>query len=66
MRKSDLLAELTDVMSDGVTQDLWILSIGIDNNPWGLNQPLDNLIKHYCIFVSLCQSVLVQKAVYQK
>ena len=66
VRKSDLLAELTDVMSDGVTQDLWILSIGIDNNPWGLNQPLDNLIKHYCIFVSLCQSVLVQKAVYQK
>jgi len=28
MRKSDLLAELTDVMSDGVAQDLWILSIG--------------------------------------
>ena len=30
---SDLLAELTDVMSDGVSQVLWILSIGIDNNP---------------------------------
>jgi len=30
----DLLAELTGVMSGGVTQDLWILSIGIDNNPW--------------------------------
>ena len=26
VRKSDLLAELTDVMSDGVSQDLWILS----------------------------------------
>jgi len=24
-RKSDLLTELTDVMSDGVAQDLWIL-----------------------------------------
>jgi len=40
VRKSDLLAELTDVMSDSVTQDLRILSIGIDNNPWGLYQPL--------------------------
>jgi len=40
VRKSDLLAELTGVMSGGVTQDLWILSIGIDNNPWGLYQPL--------------------------
>jgi len=40
VRKSDLLAELTGVMSEGVTQDLWILSIGIDNNPWGLYQPL--------------------------
>ena len=28
MKKSDLLAGLTDVMSDGVSQDLWILSIG--------------------------------------
>jgi len=35
VRKSDLLAELTDVMSDGVSQDLWLLSVGIDNNPWG-------------------------------
>jgi len=35
-----LLAELTDIMSDGVSQDLWILSIGIDNNPWGKYQPL--------------------------
>jgi len=40
VRKSDLLAELTDVMSDGVSQDLWILSIGIDNKPWGQYQPL--------------------------
>jgi hypothetical protein len=40
VRKSDLLTELTDVISEGVTQDLWILSIGIDNNPWGLYQPL--------------------------
>jgi len=40
VRKSDLLAELTDVMSDGVAQDLWLLSIGIDNNPWGQYQPL--------------------------
>ena len=31
MRKLDLLAELTDVMSDGVSQDLWILSVSIDN-----------------------------------
>jgi hypothetical protein len=27
--KSDLLTELTDVMSDGVAQDLWVLSFGI-------------------------------------
>jgi hypothetical protein len=33
VRKSDLLEELTDVMSDGVAQDLLILFIGIDNNP---------------------------------
>ena len=39
MRKLDLLAELTDVMSDGVAQDLW-LSVGVDNNPWGQYQPL--------------------------
>jgi len=38
--KSDLLAELTDVMSDGVVQDLSILSISIDNSPWGQYQPL--------------------------
>jgi len=44
VRKSDLLAELTGVMSGGVTQDLWILSIGIDNNPWGLYQPLIPII----------------------
>jgi hypothetical protein len=36
--KSDLLAQLTGVMSAVVTQDLWILSIGI--NPWGQYQPL--------------------------
>jgi len=35
VRKSDLLAELTDVLSDGVSQDLWLLTIGIDNKPWG-------------------------------
>jgi hypothetical protein len=35
-----LLAELSGVMSDGVTLDLWILSIGVDNNPWDLYQPL--------------------------
>jgi len=40
VRKSDLLAELTDVLSDGVSQDLWLLSVGIDNNPWGQYQPL--------------------------
>ena len=40
MRKSDLLAELTDVLSDGVSQDLWLLSVGIDNNPWGQYQLL--------------------------
>jgi len=38
VRKSDLLAELTDVLSDGVSQDLWLLSVGIDNNPWGQHQ----------------------------
>jgi hypothetical protein len=49
VRKSDLLAELTDVMSDGVSQDLWILSIGIDNNLWGQYQPLIpvNIIKYF-------------------
>jgi len=40
VRKSDLLAELTDVLSDGVFEDLWLLSVGIDNNPWGQYQPL--------------------------
>jgi hypothetical protein len=40
VRKSDLLAELTDVMSEDVIQDLWILSIGLDNNPWDVYQPL--------------------------
>jgi len=40
VRKSDLLAELTDVLSDGVSQDLWLLSLGIDNNPWGQYRPL--------------------------
>jgi hypothetical protein len=42
LRKSDLLAELTDVLSDGVAQDLWMLSIGNDNGPWGQYQPLIN------------------------
>ena len=40
MKKSDLLGELTNVMSDGVAQDLWILSIGIDNNPWKTEETL--------------------------
>jgi len=40
VRKSDLLAELTGVLSDGVSKDLWLLSVGIDNNPWGQYQPL--------------------------
>jgi len=40
VRKSDLLAELTDVTSDGVAKDLWLLSIGNDKNPWGKYQPL--------------------------
>ena len=39
-RKSDLLAELTDFMSDGAAQDLWILSVGIDSNPSGPYQSL--------------------------
>jgi len=38
VRKSDFLAELTGVMSDGVAQDLRILSIRINNNPWGQYQ----------------------------
>jgi len=50
VRKSDLLAELTDFMSDGVSQDLWILSIGIDNNPWGQYQPLIPAPDFLCIF----------------
>jgi len=33
VRKSDLLAELTDVLSDGDSQDLWLLSVGIDSKP---------------------------------
>jgi len=40
VRKSDLLAELTDALSDGVSEDLWLLSVGIDNNPWGQCQSL--------------------------
>jgi len=39
-----LLAELTDVLSDGVSQDLWLLTVGIDNNPWGQYQPLIPLL----------------------
>jgi len=27
VRKSDLLTELTDVLSDGFSQDLWLLSV---------------------------------------
>jgi len=49
VRKSDLLAELTDVMSDGVAQDLWILSICVDNNPWDQYQPLIP-----CSFINIC------------
>jgi len=44
-----LLAELTDVMSDDVAQDLWILSIGIDNNPWGQYQPLIPMFSVCCV-----------------
>jgi len=40
VRNSDLLAELTDVMSDGASQDLWLLSVGIGNNPCGQYQHL--------------------------
>jgi len=39
VRKSDLLAELTDVLLDGVPHDLLLLSVGIDNKPWGHYQP---------------------------
>jgi len=49
VRKSDFLAELTDVLSDGVSQDFWLLSVGIDNNPWGKYHPLipsDKYTKH--------------------
>jgi len=44
VRKPDLLAELTDVLPDGVSQDLWILSVGIDNNPSGQYQPLQKAV----------------------
>ena len=40
VRMSDLLAYLTDVFSGSVSQDLWQLSVGIDNKPWGQYQPL--------------------------
>jgi len=39
-----LLAELTDVLSDGVSQDLWLLSVGIDINPW--DQYFDTTTDH--------------------
>jgi len=32
--------ELTDGLSDGVSQYLWLLFVGTDNNPWGQYQPL--------------------------
>ena len=35
-----MLAELTDIMSVGVSQDFWILPIGIYNNPLGQYQRL--------------------------
>jgi hypothetical protein len=35
-----MLAELTGVVSDGVAQDLCLLSIGFNNNSWGYYQPL--------------------------
>jgi len=38
VRKWDLLAELTDVLLDDVSKDLWLLSVGIDNNPWSQYQ----------------------------
>jgi len=53
VRKSDFLAELTDVMSDGVAQDLWLLSLGIDNNPWGQYQPVPYMTRfllHFILF----------------
>jgi len=37
---SDFLAELTDVLLDGVSQDLWLLAVGSDNNPWGQYEPV--------------------------
>jgi hypothetical protein len=40
MSDGSLLAELTGVMSDSVAQDLWILSVGVDNSPWGQYQAL--------------------------
>jgi hypothetical protein len=40
VRKFDLLAKLTDVLSDSVSQDLWLLSVGIDNKLWGQYQPV--------------------------
>jgi len=46
VRKSDLLAELTDVLPDGFSKDLWLLSVGIDNNPWGQYRPLIPVNKH--------------------
>ena len=49
--KSDLLAELTEVLSDGFSQDLWLLSVGIDNNPWGQYQLFVRIIHTYIFFI---------------
>jgi len=45
----DLLAELADVLSDGVSQELWLLSVGIDDNLWGQYQPL--IPSEYSVYI---------------
>ena len=46
-----MLAQLTDVLSDGVSQDMWLLSVGIDNNSWGQYQPLIHGYKNWILNV---------------
>jgi len=61
VRKSDLLAELTDILSECVSQDLWLLSYGIDNNPWGQYQPLIPDVQWYglvLVVLNICTVLL--------
>jgi len=66
LRISDLLAELADILSDGVSQDLWLLSVGIDNNPWGQYQPLIPYMDCFCNIYNKAQMIQNKQLFFRK